>query len=191
MNLPRHPGATAYIVGRGPSLLDLRRGDFGPGPVITLNAAIHHVRTLALPNPLYYMWKDGCLPHGLADNSPDVHECVLPLPQSGETFLTSLAEGRFCLQAWKARHVIDVQAEFGIPWWTMSAPVAVEVAHAMGVAELVMYGHDAYADGDTRRVQDGLLVDDPHAGYYNAGALAAAAAEKHGLPIRWGVAVPA
>lgn len=190
MNLS-HPGATAYIVGRGPSLARLTADDFGAGPVISLNAAIHHVRTLGLANPIYYLWKDGCLPHTPLDNDPGIHDCALPFPRHGEVFLTSLAEGRFCLTEWKDRHVIDVEAEFGVPWWTMSAPVAVEIAHAMGVAELVMYGHDAFTDDDNRRIEeDGRLVDDPHAGYYNAGAMSQAAAQKHGLPIRWATKVP-
>jgi hypothetical protein len=182
--IPRHPGATATIVGRGPSLLELTADDFAPGPVITLNAAILTVRTLGLPNPLYYFWKDGCLPHGLMDNDPGDHDCTLPMPQTGETFLTSLAEGRFCLEAWRNRHVIDVQTEFGIPWWTMSSPVAVEVAHAMGCADVVMLAHDAYF-GDDRRVEDGALVNDPHAGYRAAAVMAQATAERHGMGIRF------
>lgn len=194
MSLPQHPGATAYIVGRGPSLLDLAGDDFGPGPVITLNAAIIRIRALRLANPLYFMWKDGCQAHTWLDNDPGDHDCRLPQPLTGETFVTSLAEGRFCLPDAPDRIVLDVEQQFGIPWWTMSAPVAVEFAHAMGCTRLVMLGHDAYTSGgsDTRRVLgDGGVEADPHAGYYLAGAKAQELADGHGLSIEWRVKVAA
>lgn len=199
MNLPQHPGQTAYIVGRGPSLLTLQPGDFGPGPVIALNAAILHVRTLQLPNPLYYQWKDGCVPHGLdwltlVTGVKQPHVCKLPPPIPPEVFITSKVEGDQCLADYPLRHVIDVEAEFGLHWSTMSSPIAVEIAHAMGATSLVMYGQDAWTSGgtDTRRwMPDGSFEDDPHAAYYLAGKVAQERAGVHGLPVRWGVEVPA
>ena len=189
----RYPGSTAYIVGRGPSLLTLRADDFVKGPVIVLNDAIHHIRTLGLPNPIYWMWKDGCQPHGVMDNEPGEHECLIH-PQPPEVFVTSLAEGRFCATGYPYRRVIDVSTEYGVPWWTMSAPVAVEFAHEMGCASLVMYGHDAFTSGgsETQHVTaEGKLVDQPHAGYYIAGSRADAVAREHGMAIEWRAKVTA
>jgi hypothetical protein len=184
----------AYIVGRGPSLLSLTSEDFGPGPVIALNAAIHYVRTLALPNPIWWMWKDGCLAHGQFDNDPHPHECTLPHPEPGEHFVTSWAEGRYCGLDFPDRHVIDIEREYLLPWYSLSAPVAVELARELGVTELVILGHDAYTTGgqNTRRwMPDGSFEDDPHAGYYLAGHQAQERAALHGIPIRWDAGVPA
>lgn len=54
-----HAGQTAYIVGKGPSLLHLRAKHFGPGPVLTLNDAIFAVLPLRLDNPTYSLQNDG------------------------------------------------------------------------------------------------------------------------------------
>lgn len=189
----RYLGQTAYIVGRGPSLLELRKDDFGPGPVIVLNAAIQQIRALELPNPIYWMWKDGCQPHTPLDNEPGDHDCTIQ-PRMPEVFITSLAEGRFCAVDYPLRRVIDVQGEYGIPWWTMSAQVAVEFAHDMGCTSLVMYGHDAYTSKgqDTRHVlEGGQLQDNPHAGYYNAGLGADTRAREYGMAIEWRTKVTA
>ena len=94
----------------------------------------------------------------------------------------------------EARHVLDVEEEFGIPWFSMSAPIAVEVAHAMGCTSLVMYGQDAWTSGgkDTRRwMPDGRFEDDPHAAYYLAGKQAQDRADAHGMATRWGTGVTA
>lgn len=183
--IPQHPGSTAYIVGRGPSLLGLTAGDFGPGPVIALNSTIVHLRKLGLSNPVYFMWKDGCLPHGLTDNNPTEHDCTLIRPEPGEVFVTSLAEGRYCLPDYPLRHVVDVEA-LGVPWYTMSAPVAVLVAHAMGCSDVIMLGQDGPLTGDWHAVDaDGTLVDDPHAGYPIATRNAVELAADHGISLRW------
>ena len=110
-------------------------------------------------------------------------------PVGREALLVSAAESPFCFLDWPARYVFDVERDFGMPWYTMSAPVAVLVARLMGCTSLVMLGHDAYAAGDTRRVAAGELVDDAsNAGYRWAGQEAARLAAESAIEIRWGTA---
>lgn len=183
-----HPGETAYIVGRGPSLLRITADDFGPGPVIVLNSTIVHVRKLHLPNPIYYMWKDGCLPHTRYENPPSYPHspCGVIPAEEGEVFITSTNDGSYCGLDFPIRLEIDVEASYGLPWYTMSTPMAVEVAWEMGCSSLVIMGHDAYLAKNTNRVlPDGSMEDDPHAGYYIAGYEAQIGADKHGMPIDW------
>ncbi len=181
---------TTTIVGRGPSLLSVKAEDFPEGPVIALNAAIIYVRTLGLPNPIYSMQKDGCVPHThLA--KPDTHPCggcptwPMTAVQPPETLIVSSAESPYCFADYEPRLVVDVEA-MGIPWHTMSAPVAVRIAQSWGETSLFMVGHDAYTRGNTERWEPGVgLVDDPHGGYYLAGKLAAEFAEAAGMTVTW------
>lgn len=185
----RHRGETAYIVGRGPSLLELRPANFGPGPVIALNQAIIAVRELGLPNPIYTMQKDGCNPHGPRARVP-LRRCICPNgrmvpPLPSETVLLSAAESPNCFRSHPLRYVFDVRRDFGLSWHTMSAPVAVWIAKLMGCEAIVMLAHDAYTKGDLRRV-DGLAVKKVKVpGYRNAGEAAARQAAHLGLPVTW------
>jgi hypothetical protein len=189
----RHAGQTAVIVGKGPSLLSLTSEDFPPGAVvITLNQAIVQVRTLGLPNACYLMEKDGCIRHDnravlplgcIADGAMTDHGDMIA-PLDDETLLLSVAESSVCYRDHPYRYLFDVEADFGLVWWTMSAPIAVRIAEVMGCTELVMLGHDAYTSGDVRRVEAGQLESGPQ-GYYRAGEEANAYALEVGLPIEW------
>jgi hypothetical protein len=182
---------TTTIVGRGPSLLSLTREDFPAGPVITLNAAIIYVRELGLGNALFSMQKDGCIPHD-HHGKPDVQACgncptwPMVAPHQPETLIVTSAESPFCLADYSPRIVVDVEQDFGLPWHTMSAPVAVRIAHSWGETDLLMLGHDAYVKGNTERWEPGVgLVDDPHGGYFLAGKLANEIAVELGMTITW------
>jgi hypothetical protein len=164
---------TTTIVGRGPSLLSLTRDDFPPGRVIALNASIVQVRRLNLPNPIYTMQKDGCRSHLWTDDEyqapgPD-HACPLEIqmvrPEGDETLIVSVRESLYCFNDWPRRIVIDVEAEFGLPWYTNGSNVRVD--------------------------PDDSMTDDPHSGYRNAGVMADALAREHGTVIRWGAGVTA
>jgi hypothetical protein len=185
----RHRGATAWIVGRGPSLLELAAADVGPGPVLALNNAIVQVRALALPNPLYSLQKDGCYggavpleerwPCGACPRAPIV------APEPPETLLVSADEAPWCLEAYSPRYTFRV-LDLGLPAANMSAPVAVQLARLMGVRAIVMVAHDAYRSSDARRVEaDGQVVLEPDvlAAYAQAAELAIEAAD--GLALTW------
>ncbi len=149
------------IVGRGPSLLRLTANDFPRGPVITINLAILEVRKLGLTNPIYTMQKDGCIPHRSQYVPRKICRCPDPArmvpPIMPETVILSAAESSKCFRKYPNRIVVDVAKEYGIPWWSMSALVAVRMANRWGATEIRLLAFDA-AHGDSRRVEGGELV---------------------------------
>lgn len=186
-----HAGETATIVGMGPSILYLRPSDIPAGPVIAVNHAILRVRKLKLPNVTYTMQKDGCTPHG-GRNQPRINmpirHCVCPSvrtvkPIEPEVLLLSAAESSHCFPSYPLRHVFDVAADFGIPWNTMSVPVAARLAHWMGCAGLHMLGHDAYTKGVFGRVSGYGVGPGSGRGYIRASVQARDYAESVGMAI--------
>jgi hypothetical protein len=149
------------IVGRGPSLLRLTSDDFPRGPVITINLAILEVRKLGLTNPVYTMQKDGCIKHSAQYVPAKRCRCPNPArmvpPIMPETVVLSVAESSRCFRKYPNRIVVDVQKEYGIPWWSMSALLAVRMAKRIGATEIRMLAFDA-ARGDSRRVEGDKLV---------------------------------
>ena len=189
-----HPGETATILGLGPSILELRATDFPPGPVITLNHAILRARELGLSNRLYAMQKDGCVPHGIRAGPPAVlpiDNCICPSPRmvepvEPEHLLLSAAESSHCFPHYPLRHVFDTEADFGVPWNTMSAPIAARIAHAMGCTSILMLGHDAYTRDIYSRVSgDSIIERNRPVGYYRAAVRAKTFAESVGMSIRF------
>ncbi len=185
-----HPGETVTIVGRGPSLLSLEASDVGPGPIITINHAILTVRNFGLPNVIYTMQKDGCIPHRSGALVPLGCRCPNPSrmvqPIEPETLIVSSAESSRCFRRYRHRIVVDVEQEFRLPWHTMSAPVAVRIAARMGATGVRMLGHDAYTRGDMRHVDtrgDAIELGDEN--YVSAGKRVARYAQRHGLAISW------
>lgn len=173
-----------YIVGRGPSLLTVKREEFGPGPVIALNRGIEQVRALNLRNPIYAMAKDGCVEsneHGRAELPG--HGCTLTAVPP-ETLLLSSRESVNCLPDYPARIILDVEA-LGLPWWYQSAPVAVAWAISQGATRIFMFGHDAFLNGDTRRVQGDVLIDEHDSGYVEASKRAQEIANAADVPLLW------
>jgi hypothetical protein len=165
----RHRGETAYIVGRGPSLLDLTVDDFSPGPVIVLNTALLQVRQFQLPNPIYSMQQDACL--------------VQPIEP--EVVLLSSHLSRYCFPDYPRRHLFRIRADA-----SMSSRVAVGLAVQMGAASIVMLAHDAYTHGDYRTVEpDGSLSDGSVSapGYIQGIEQALAMALRAGVPIELSV----
>lgn len=182
----RHPGETATIVGTGPSLLRLTTSDFGAGPVIALNDAVLALRRLRLPNRMYVMQKDGCIPHGARARVP-ILRCVcpgrMPQPRMPEEVILSAAESSRCWRGYPRRHVLDVES-LGLRWATSSTPVAVKVAELMGCASVRMLAHDAHTRGDSRRVTgSGIRKGAPS--YARSGLQAQRLADRAGLAMEW------
>lgn len=184
-----HAGQEATIVGKGPSILRLRARDIPPGPVIALNHAILVIRELGLAQPVYSMQKDGCVPHASGRFPVPIDRCICPNPakmtppREPEVLLLSAAESSRCFPDYPRRHVFDT-ADFGLPWNTMSCPVAVRIAALMGCTSLLMLGHDAYTRGDFRRVEHGL-VPSRRDGYRRAALQAQAFARAGGLGVEF------
>ena len=165
-----HQNETGYIIGRGPSILSLTASDFGPGPIIALNYAIHTIRKLGLPNVVYTMQKD----------KPMVE------PIAPERLILSQHESATGWSSYPDRYVVDVQRDFYMRWFTPSAPVAVRIAHVMGCSEVVMIGHDAHTRADGRRVdENGRRAERANDNYAENGKQAMLAARAVGLKQVW------
>jgi hypothetical protein len=147
------------------------------------------VRRLGLPNPIYTMQKDGCdAPHTSAAVVPLACVCPKPwmiAPLPAETLLLSWAESGRCFPDHPLRVVFDVERDFGLPWSTMSVPVAVRIAEGMGAARMRMLGMDAVTRSDTRRVDYRGRVRTGTHGYRVAGKQVNAYAASRGLDIEW------
>ena len=164
-----HPGETATIVGRGPSLLSLTAADFGEGPVITLNHAILHVRRLHLPNPLYSQQKD----------------TRIATPQPPEVLILSAAQSRRCFPSYAPRYVIDIRRTFDITPRAMSTTMAVSLARFMGCTAVRMLACDAVTVEDFRTVVGEEALDKRGFGYRFAGEQATKHALRIGMPLEW------
>jgi hypothetical protein len=165
----RHKGQTAYIVGKGPSLANLRASDFGPGPVIVLNEAILTVQVLGLPNQIYSMQKDGCTtadpytiprPCGTCEpfgwQRPTV---VNPYPGIAVVFSQHLSS--WCLHGRDNRYVFT-DAEFGYEGYplTMSVLESVPLAKLLGAASIVMVSFDSLVTGDLGYFEEGTYTEE-------------------------------
>ena len=141
---------TGYIVGRGPSLLWVGKGDFGPGPVIVINEAIQKIQGLRLDNDIYSQWRNG-------DVLPDLPNYLMPwqsmllcvdpvkdervpggiLPPSSDFF-----------PEFRNRYLFDCRQDLRCdPNAAFSHRAAVEIAvNIFGCNRLVMVGFDSYRD---------------------------------------------
>lgn len=177
------------IVGSGPSLLRLTPDDFPDGPVIAINTAIVGVRPLGL-SVVYVMHKDGCVPHN--SSTPVPLGCICPTdkmvpPVMPERLIVSAAESPLCFPDYPDRIVVDVERLTGLPWWTMSAPVAVHLAAMMGASEVRMLAMDGWTGSDSRRVSTtGRIERLPLHPYLVAGRQSIEEAKKLGLGLTFG-----
>lgn len=155
----KHKGQTCYIIGKGPSLRNLRAHHFGPGPVIVLNESIRYVQTLGLPNQIYSMQKDGCMtedPHNIprpcnscAHHEPPWQRPPVTNPFPGIAVIFSQHLSSWCLHGRPNRYVFT-DAELGFPGFpmTMSVLEAIPLARHMGAAHITMMCFDSVVNGD-------------------------------------------
>ncbi|MHB9003927.1 MAG: hypothetical protein ACYC6C_07660 [Coriobacteriia bacterium] len=148
----RHRGETCYIVGKGPSLANLTKAAFGPGPVICLNQSIRHVQRLGLDNKVYSMQKDGCGAYHQRDvgcAGCDGEVSPMRYPDGSVTLLLHEHESRNCLPGHPDRLVFDAEGDLGFEWWSTSAPCAIRIAKIFGCSRVVLLCHDSLV-GDYR-----------------------------------------
>lgn len=146
----KYEGQTCYIVGRGASLLDVKKEHFGPGPVIVLNEAIQNVYRLKLggENPIFSQWRNGDvlenLPKYLKEGDAMIlcDDPVLDDPPSSSLF-----------EDYESRYVFNCKYDLGFePAATFSHKAAIEIAtQIFGCKHLVMVGFDSYK-GDFQTV---------------------------------------
>lgn len=180
-----HPGETAYVIGKGPSLLRLREDMLGPGPIIALNHAILHVR--GWRTPLYTMQKDGCVPLGKRHPGEPCDDPLgrLTVPEWPEILLVSQHESPDCFAEYRPRYIFDNEADFGVPWFNPSSPIAARIAALMGATKIVFVSHDGYTIGDRRMLVGDHLEQDPEEGYAINGLMAAQVCEAAGIEAVW------
>ena len=153
----KHSGEVGYIVGRGPSVINIKADDLGPGPIITLNHAIHYVEALDLPNPVYSMQKDGC-DINERGNGLCKYDCHTrphgPTGMGGypkkAALLLSWPESWICYPESDERYVFDVQMDCHFEARAVgSLPVAAKIIQLMGVKEVKILCCDSI-DGEYR-----------------------------------------
>lgn len=151
----KHLGETCWIVGKGKSLRNLKRGDIGDGPVIAIYEAIIPVEHLLFPNELYCLEKDG----GQLKREPlspnpecDIRDCDncmgVVLPRRASVLLHD-AEARYCFLDYPRRYVFTLE-EIGLEKNEFSLVCAIKIAEFMGCKKLMFVSCDAHAIGDNR-----------------------------------------
>jgi hypothetical protein len=173
----RHKGETAWVVGKGPSLLRLEARHIGAGPVFAINDAILRVRELGLPNLTYTTQKDAGSFHGWAG--------IHPIPP--EILMVSGKESLDAFTDYAPRLVVDAERDASLPSWSCSSIEWIAATlQVMGVARVVLISFDAVTRGDARKVIGGTVrpASDPRGRYYKR-AGARAAQILRGVPVEW------
>lgn len=163
-----HLGQTAWIVGKGPSLLALRTGDFGDGPVIAMNAAIMKVQALRLPNPLYAMQKDGCAHQPCVCEPQNGKPALVRLEASTTLFLQRPDYSEKCFPMHENAIYMQPETELKLPKPAMSIRMCAAIARFMGCSKIVFLCCDSLVNGDIRRVdaRTGNIVQDAASNHY-------------------------
>ena len=146
----KHEGETAWIVGKGPSLVMLTKEQIGRGPVIAINEATLAVETLGVDNVVYSLQKDADDYEFVSDLVPVVDAAQPIAPLRGATLLVHRHESPHRMKEYRPRYVFDSVVDFGLEWWEFSSMVAAAIAHLMGCQKVVFVSHDACVFGDSR-----------------------------------------
>ena len=152
----RYCGQTAWIIGRGTSLLEIKATDFGSGPIICLNESIMNISSLGLPNTLFNIWRNGDPPADLLEYLPPgttlllCDNPVLEDPPSSTMF-----------KNYSPRYAFECARDINCnPRAAFSMKAAFEIAHQIfGCAEVVFVSFDACTTGDTRTVLKNTFVN--------------------------------
>lgn len=143
----RHVGERVYIVGMGPSLLNLTPEHFGPGPIIACYESIHLIERWNLPNDVYSLQKD---------NITWMPKRAPLLLHSWESYRQHDRYGDY-----EPVYVFDTQADFDNEF-TNTSFTSVSIALLMGARQLTIFCFDMTTHGDSTRaiVLNGEFVKD-------------------------------
>lgn len=176
-----YAGQTAWIVGRGPSLLNVTKEAFGAGPVICLNEAIINISGLRLPNDVYTLWRNGDVLPDLPKHGAAMLLCenpVRPDPPSATLY-----------PDYDRRYIFECRRDLGCdPPATFTMLAALEIAvRIMGCTKIVFVSFDSCTVGDVRTVLEGGFVQSEHRpGAYNEqGEIVKARVAELGLDVEW------
>jgi hypothetical protein len=132
----KHLGETAWIVGKGPSLANLRAEHIGKGPIIAISEAIIPVENLGLENVTYAMQKD---------YDPPEHDPIAPPKKA--ILLTHEREVPGRHKDYKPRYVFDNPLDFDALWNTPSSLTSVLIAQLFGCSKIVFISFDSCTNG--------------------------------------------
>ena len=148
-----------WIVGKGPSLMNLRKEHFGLGLVITINSSIATVEAFGLPNNIISMAKDGASPNYLNEcPSMDCSNCPYAnvYPQKAILMLHK-HESIECMPDYFPRMIIDSE-QYGLNWSNESVLLAIEFALSLGFDNFHFLCFDAVTSESTIAVHpDGSI----------------------------------
>jgi len=163
----RHKGETCWIIGKGPSLFNLKREDVGDGPIIALYEAIVPIEILGFPNPLYALQKDGGMRKrvvGVVSCECDFRKCDdchgIVRPRKA-TLLLHEDEARYCFPDYAPRFTFKL-SEIGMPHNEFSLVCAIKIGQFMGCNQFRFVSCDAHSKGDT-----GNIIPVMSQAYYN------------------------
>jgi hypothetical protein len=131
----KYNGESAYVVGKGPSLDNIKASDFPnpKSPVICINESIHIIETLGLPNPLYVIQQDAQL-----------KEACQP---KNATILLSFNARNF-YSRYDNKYIYSHEL-FQIPTNSLSVRCAIELLKMMGIVQIHFIAFDACVNGET------------------------------------------
>ena len=146
-----------YIVGKGPSLLKLKKEHFGEGIVITINSAIEKVESLGINNTIFALMKDGASPDYLNEcPSMDCHNCPYGNVYPKKAILVlHKHESTQCMPDYYPAMIIDAET-YGLNWRNESVLLAIEFALSIGCDDFTFLCFDAVTNGSI----DGLYAND-------------------------------
>lgn len=159
----KYAGQTCYIIGRGPSLLNLKKEHFGPGPVIAINESIINISGLALDNDIYSQWRNGDIP---ADTRQYLKPgdtllvCENPVPKYVSTVDQFIN--------YKSLYSFECSRDFGLnPANVFSHRAALEIAvRIFGCSKIINMGFDSYKNDDRTVLGQGFVQSEYRPGDY-------------------------
>jgi hypothetical protein len=144
-----YPNQRAYVVGKGPSLGNLRAEHIGEGIVIALNQAVAVVERLDIPNMVYSFQKDGCglhAPHGQCRSQNGVEWMLYP--KRAELILQAPGFSEHCLRGYIPKYFVNPRKDLGFERHdTMAVRMGIAMAKQMGCTEIVMVACDSLVNG--------------------------------------------
>ncbi len=159
----KYAGQNCYIIGRGPSLLNIERDMIGPGLVIVINEAIQNVCALDLPNDIYNQWRNGDVPPDTLDYLRDTDTLILcDNPVLGDPPSSTLFMG------YPNRYTFECAHDLGkVPATMFSHAAAFEIAYQiLGCRNFIMMGFDSFRGEDRTVLKDGFVPSELRPGDY-------------------------
>ncbi len=131
---PMFEGQNCYVIGKGPSLDNVKAEHFDEGPIICLNESIHFIEALGLSNQIFALQQDARLKDA----------CY---PKQGYLFVSIKAanwyEGRPRVWPYDAR-------KYGLFLNGLSVSAAIKIAKSLGTKCFTLVSFDASVNGNLK-----------------------------------------